>query len=556
MVINDAASRKKDVTEIPPVFDKYQGYNDIKRKKIKSQPLCSNLLHSHSQALYSICNRPVMKSSPEWERMQQNIEALADCLDAYKNYLTVQKEVQGTIRILDHPVRQVSENCVVEARTKTLYPTQEEYKILDEEIRKSGVLQPLFFDESKHITEPFETNLQRFRFLEKLQLSVPVDMFKYAPGGSHTTVVCLVQVDESRSVNEKLTQTAKMMAAIKPRFPEFHTRTMKRNFKQQLANIASISPSAAEFIYQNLAIDSSVASHPDTQQRLRLIFLGETGLLVDLRKLNAGRPTGTFDVFFEKLGEIIESVSAGDERRHNVTHISEWISLRDLISQAKDKCPADTPIPSKALVRLQFAPRNPYAHTALSFTQKFAVQYKIQRRQLRLAHPDDHYCAAILLYLKHLSVILQKECSLFFCDDKAKVNVGEPGVVLSTGVRGKQTLAPRSSTLSAADHDMHHKGSLTPSVYLHCDIPPDPKKSFVRGQITTVINDAVFQTSNPFRHAAVMTKLLKDNTHHVLLKFSDGGTDQRNTLEAVKCSLICIFKELDLDLLIAGKYHR
>ena len=228
----------------------------------------------------------------------------------------------------------------------------------------------------------------------------------------------------------------------------------------------------------------------------------------------------------------------------------------DLISQAKDKCPADTPIPSQALVRLQFAPRNPYAHTALSFTQKFAVQYKIQRRQLRLAHPDDHYCAAILLYLKHLSVILQKECSLFFCDDKAKVNVGEPGVVLSTGVRGKQTLAPRSSTLSAADHDMHHKGSLTPSVYLHCDIPPDPKKSFVRGQITTVINDAVFQTSNPFRHAAVMTKLLKDNTHHVLLKFSDGGTDQRNTLEAVKCSLICIFKELDLDLLIAGKYHR
>lgn len=63
---------------------------------------------------------------------------------------------------------------------------------------------------------------------------------------------------------------------------------MKRNLKQQLANIASISPSAAEFIYQSLAIDSSVASHPDTQQRLRLIFLGETGLLADLRKLNAG----------------------------------------------------------------------------------------------------------------------------------------------------------------------------------------------------------------------------------------------------------------------------
>ena len=82
---------------------------------------------------------------------------------------------------------------------------------------------------------------------------------------------------------------------------------------------------------------------------------------------------------------------------------------------------------------------------------------------------------------------------------------------------------------------MHHKGSLTPSVYLHCDIPCDPKKSFVRGQITTVVNDAVFETSNPFRHAAVLTKLLKDKSPPVLLKFSDGGTDQQNTLEAVKC---------------------
>ena len=79
----------------------------------------------------------------------------------------------------------------------------------------------------------------------------------------------------------------------------------------------------AEFIHQSLAIDSSVALHPETQQRLRMIFLGETGLLADLRQLNAGRPTGMFDVFFEKLGEIIESVSAADEHHHNVAHVSQ-----------------------------------------------------------------------------------------------------------------------------------------------------------------------------------------------------------------------------------------
>ena len=80
-----------------------------------------------------------------------------------------------------------------------------------------------------------------------------------------------------------------------------------------------------------------------------MILLGETGLLADLHQLNAGRPTGTFDLFFEEHSEIIESVSAADERRHNVAHMSQCISLRDLISRAKDKCPAGTPIPSKAL---------------------------------------------------------------------------------------------------------------------------------------------------------------------------------------------------------------
>ena len=161
--------------------------------------------------------------------MQERI--LADCFAAYKNYLTEQKQVQGNIRTLDRPVQQVSDECVVEARAKTLCPISAEYKILDEEVKKAGVLCPVFFDECKHIPESFTINTQRFRFLEKLQLSLPVKMLKNAPGGSYTTVVCLIQVDESRSDNKKLTQTAQAMAAIKPRFPEFHTQALKKKFK-------------------------------------------------------------------------------------------------------------------------------------------------------------------------------------------------------------------------------------------------------------------------------------------------------------------------------------
>ena len=36
--------------------------------------------------------------------------------------------------------------------------------------------------------------------------------------------------------------------------------------------------------------------------------------------------------------------------------------------------PDDSPIPSKSLVRLQYAPRNPYAKTAQNFTRWLNVQ--------------------------------------------------------------------------------------------------------------------------------------------------------------------------------------
>jgi hypothetical protein len=71
-------------------------------------------------------------------------------------------------------------------------------------------------------------------------------------------------------------------------------------------------------------------------------------------------------------------VTAADERRHGVAHLSEWLSLADMVEKVKERCPDGTDIPSKALVRLQFAPRNKYTQRALSFTGRFQLQYKIQ----------------------------------------------------------------------------------------------------------------------------------------------------------------------------------
>ena len=101
------------------------------------------------------------------------------------------------------------------------------------------------------------------------------------------------------------------------------------------------------------------------------------------------------------------------------------------------------------------------------------------------------------------------------------------------------------------------KSSLTPNVILQCDVPQSVDKSFVRGQVYVTLSDSVFKSSSPFRHGVMQSKVYKGlrRQPRVVMKYTDGGTDQRNTLETIKLATICLFKELDpyVDMIIAGR---
>lgn len=112
-----------------------------------------------------------------------------------------------------------------------------------------------------------------------------------------------------------------------------------------------------------------------------MIFLGEQGLLPDLRHLNPGRPSYEFDICFEVLGKMVGEVTVADDRRHGFAHMAQWISLSDMIKQATDNCPSDTLIPSKSLVRLQFSLTNPYTKTAMNFTSRLNANVNIKFRE-------------------------------------------------------------------------------------------------------------------------------------------------------------------------------
>lgn len=104
--------------------------------------------------------------------------------------------------------------------------------------------------------------------------------------------------------------------------------------------------------------------------------------------------------------------------------------------------------PSTSLVRLQFVPGNPYSLKYLLGNLKFQFLLESEERQVN---------------------------------------------------------EPVNTTLFALDHDMT-KASLTPSVYLKCDIPESAAQSSVKGEVTNVVNNSVFETSSPFRHATSLAK--------------------------------------------------
>jgi hypothetical protein len=55
--------------------------------------------------------------------------------------------------------------------------------------------------------------------------------------------------------------------------------------------------------------------------------------------MDIGRPSGQFDTFFNVLSGLIENITAVDDRRHGIAHLSEFISLDEMIKKTKSACP-------------------------------------------------------------------------------------------------------------------------------------------------------------------------------------------------------------------------
>ena len=160
---------------------------------------------------------------------------------------------------------------------------------------------------------------------------------------------------------------------------ECHTCVQTNDFKKRIKRIGNIQPAILEMIYQELVLDSLTSGHPNPFQRISRIFIEVEGLETDLQILNTRRPGNNYGIFFTHIEALIEeSLVTADDRRHGTSHMSQQMSIKDLIKRTYARYPENTSIPSKDLVTFQFIPQNPLYTKCLkcSFLSSGATQNK------------------------------------------------------------------------------------------------------------------------------------------------------------------------------------
>ena len=323
----------------------------------------------------------------------------------------------------------------------------------------------------------------RKRWLDKLQLEFPIQMYRFSHGNNIGTITFVWRLPSDSP--EDSSSTAKAIANCNKQQKLFCTRQMRKDFVSKYRWFVKAPIRVLHHLYKDLIHDCSAAStaHELAMEEgiaQAIMELEDPEIILDLQK-NNGKVGSSYEDFWQQLQNYLdEIVTLVNEHRHgNTMYLLIAISIRDLreliCDHLEKKFPNDSkPIPSDEWIHLQFWPKNPYSSSALRYTGRFQVKYSVQARQMRKSHPDSKYVAVTLQYVKNFAVKYKSHALLLSVDDKAIVPVGEPDIPISTGVCGHHrslTFASSSGpTRSALDHDFHLL-EIVPSVALAINIP-------------------------------------------------------------------------------------
>ena len=535
---------------IPILFSSLSGFNKPELSKHRKRSI-SNMNREKLIEYASVLQEYATSSwieQPQFTTFKPALFQLIESLSSYASYLSMRNKVMK----LHHSSHTPSVNFL-DASTVRYLPPCVSFSPLVKNINVYQII---------HVNNLApKSPRQRYLYVRELEkgFSVPCFFFTYSHGSNVGNYHFIWRAPEGGNGESSHTENMRLVEDIKKEIPVYHTRAMKQEFYNLIGRVSRNSkPYLLRSIYQSLSGDNSASrttAEEEIDKRLIEVFSAEDpDIIVDLREFNTNS-SDNYSIFWEKCSMFLSECTAVHERRHDtVVFMAKAISIRDLLQEVSKLCPTGTPIPSKSWVQLNFCPRNPCTHSSKRYTSKLKAKHIVQKRQFRKSHPDSHYCAASFRYMRDYAV-KYRNLSLFVCiDDKHTIKVGEPGFPLAAAERGREVIVSTSNTFVVGDHDFS-KFKITPSVTLLVDIPDTIEGSFYTGQVFIGLKDSVFEPSSPIRHATELYKILlrRMNGRSILFVYSDGGPDHRLTYLTVQLSLIALFMNLDLDVLIAGR---
>lgn len=119
-----------------------------------------------------------MSSTAAWRTLKEDILSLAICLHNYVKYLKRKRDTTFANHNSSQPVRVLSQNIDV-THHKNSPEVAARYRLLDNVMCQTDTLTPVILDDTVHLKEPFASTWHRFDFINRIQLSVPVDVLKY-----------------------------------------------------------------------------------------------------------------------------------------------------------------------------------------------------------------------------------------------------------------------------------------------------------------------------------------------------------------------------------------
>ena len=540
--------------EIPELFKAFKGYNSpelSKHRKREHVNLNTDKLAAHVASLYDNLLLSWLNTT-EWQSFREATEKLACALDSYLSYMRVQNKRMKVHH--DSSATLVADKTAVQLIPANPTPSCCLAKLNDAVAHK---------DPYEHIfVSDFSPSKRRekYRYVQELRkgLSRPCVLCTCSIGGPVGNYLFVWPLQSHITLEAALHENQKVISKIQADVPTYHNRALR---KKLVSNFGRISPKTSlaslREMYRMATGDQTASlttAENELDERLRQsLEMEDLDLIVDLRQLNKGH-RDTFVVFWEKMKIYLNESSAVHERRHGeVTYMANAISVRDLVQEVAKMCPGE-PVPSEQWVRLQFCPKNPRSKTASQYKSQFNVKMMVQKRQFRHDHVDAHYCAALFRYMREFAILFRNLSMFVSLDDKHRIKVGEPNYPVAAAERGRRVLVAENKTFEVGDHDFT-RFSIIPSVSFVITIPETIEGSFYEGKVHVGYKDAVFQPSSALRHATKLHSILipRIGNKSILFVYTDGGPDHRLTFFSVQLSLVALFLNLDLDLLVVGR---